>query len=69
MASLTTKFATCTNCVRFMKTQELKPENQDKVGSVPLKMKGTEQSVIRKKNSATIRTKPPTHHNLRMGTV
>jgi len=43
-----------------MKIQESKPEDQDKVRNVPLKMKGTEQSVNflfswRKKNQATRR--------------
>ena len=40
--SLTTKFPTC---IVFMNIQESKPENQDKVRNLPLKMKGTEQSV------------------------
>ena len=44
--SLTTKFPTCTNCIVFMNIQESKPENQDKVKNLPLKMKEIEQSVI-----------------------
>ena len=47
MASLTTKFPTCTNYVGFTNIQESKYENQDKVRNVPLKMKRTEQSVFR----------------------
>jgi len=44
--SLTTKFPTCTNRIVFMNIQKSKPENQDKVKNLPLKMKETEQSVI-----------------------
>ena len=48
-----------------MKIQESKPENQDKVRSVPSKMKGTEQSVNRhllkeKRIQQATRPKPPT---------
>jgi len=44
--SLTTKFPTSINCIGFMNIQESKPENQEKVRNLPLKMKGTEQSVV-----------------------